>query len=95
MLGPALAMLRIPGPVCFSWKFSSWNLAPAKIRSLLGASVSVLGFVFASKAQVLGRWQHCNSHREEFVRSSTGRDVHTVDAFSASTVSSGEVSTWA
>ncbi len=30
MPGPALAMLRIPGPVCFSWKFSSWNLAPAQ-----------------------------------------------------------------
>ena len=26
VLGPALAMDRIPGPVCFSWKFSSANL---------------------------------------------------------------------
>ena len=26
--GPALAMERIPGPVCLSWKFSSSNLLP-------------------------------------------------------------------
>jgi len=26
--GPALAIERTPGPVCFSWKFSSANLAP-------------------------------------------------------------------
>ena len=26
VLGPALAMERIPGPVCFNWKFSSANL---------------------------------------------------------------------
>ncbi len=35
VLGPALAMLRIPGPTCFSWKFSSWNLAPAPIHKLV------------------------------------------------------------
>ena len=28
VLGPALAMERMPGPVCLSWKFSSANLAP-------------------------------------------------------------------
>merc|ERR1712226_1803586 len=28
VLGPALAMERTPGPVCFSWKFSSLNLLP-------------------------------------------------------------------
>eukprot|EP01063_Lacrimia_lanifica_P028132 TRINITY_DN405_c0_g3_i1.p3 TRINITY_DN405_c0_g3~~TRINITY_DN405_c0_g3_i1.p3 ORF type:complete len:102 (+),score=19.41 TRINITY_DN405_c0_g3_i1:15-320(+) len=26
--GPAFAIDRIPGPVCFSWKFSSSNLFP-------------------------------------------------------------------
>merc|ERR1719408_1126916 len=26
--GPAFAMERTPGPVCFSWKFSSANFAP-------------------------------------------------------------------
>ena len=28
VLGPALAMDRVPGPVCFSWKFSSANFCP-------------------------------------------------------------------
>ena len=28
VLGPALAIDKIPGPVCLSWKFSSSNLLP-------------------------------------------------------------------
>ena len=28
VLAPALAMERIPGPVCFRVKFSSWNFSP-------------------------------------------------------------------
>lgn len=28
VLGPALAMDRIPGPVCLNWKFSSANFSP-------------------------------------------------------------------
>jgi hypothetical protein len=28
VLGPELAMLRVPGAVCFSWKFSSSNFRP-------------------------------------------------------------------
>jgi hypothetical protein len=28
VLAPALAMERIPAPVCFRVKFSSWNFSP-------------------------------------------------------------------
>ena len=28
VLGPAFAMESMPGPVCFSWKFSSANFSP-------------------------------------------------------------------